>query len=190
LWKGSNPEYNTRKPTEGEYNILKMVLIFQMTYVGAPYIYYGDEAGMWGANDPCPRKPRVWDDIVYEDEVTLPDQSVKEADEVSFKKDMYEHYKKLISIRNTNPVLQTGDFKTLLADDDRELFVFERSHGDKSIIVVLNNKTTAQKVELETSHNEYYKDLLNGDMLKVEDGKINFNVDGKWGRILLKDYYK
>ncbi len=39
------------------------MVIFQMTYLGAPVIYYGDEAGMWGANDPDSRKPMVWDDL-------------------------------------------------------------------------------------------------------------------------------
>ncbi len=87
IWKGKNPDYNTRKPSEEEYKILKMAVIFQMTYVGAPYIYYGDEAGMWGANDPCCRKPMVWDDLVYNDEIYLPNQQRKEnPDKVSFKK--------------------------------------------------------------------------------------------------------
>ena len=31
-------------------------------------IYYGDEVGMWGVNDPCCRKPMVWNEIKYEEE--------------------------------------------------------------------------------------------------------------------------
>ena len=37
-----------------------MVALFQFTYVGAPMMYYGTEAGMWGADDPCDRMPMVW----------------------------------------------------------------------------------------------------------------------------------
>ena len=34
-----------------------------MTYVGAPMIYYGDEVGMWGPDDPSNRKPMLWPDL-------------------------------------------------------------------------------------------------------------------------------
>jgi glycosidase len=162
-----------------------------MTYVGAPYIYYGDEAGMWGANDPCCRKPMVWDDISYDDEICLPNQEKKEnPDRVYFNKDIFEHYKKLIGIRNSYTALQLGDFKTLLTDDKNEIFAFERTFDKQTILIVLNNGNSSRTVELKTDHNEYFKDLLNGDIVEVKDGKINFTVNEKWGRILLKDYYK
>ncbi len=57
--KATNPNYETRKPTDEELEVQKLLVIFQMTYVGAPMIYYGDEAGMWGgetiptAANPC-----------------------------------------------------------------------------------------------------------------------------------------
>jgi cyclomaltodextrinase / maltogenic alpha-amylase / neopullulanase len=35
-----------------EWQIQRLLTLFQMTYVGAPMIYYGTEAGMWGADDP------------------------------------------------------------------------------------------------------------------------------------------
>jgi glycosidase len=190
-WKGRNPAYNTRKPFEEEYRILMLTLIFQMTYVGAPYIYYGDETGMWGANDPCCRKPMVWSDLKYDNEVCLPDQSKKEAaDKVEFNKDTFTHYKKMISIRNKYPALQLGDFKTLLIDEKNEIYAFERTLDNQSIIIVLNNSLVNKSITLSTQHNEYYKDLLNEEMIIVEDGKINFNLEGKWGRVLLKEYYK
>jgi len=191
MWKGSNPDYDTRKPTYEEYKVLMYTIIFQMTYIGAPYVYYGDEAGMWGANDPCSRKPMVWDDIKYRDEVYLPDQNYKtKPDSVFFNKDIYDHYRKMISIRNSYPALQLGDFKTLFIDDKNEIYAFERSLDKQSIIVVLNNGNTSQEIILPTGHIEYYTDLLNGDIITVVDGKINFNVEAKWGRVLLKDYYK
>jgi cyclomaltodextrinase / maltogenic alpha-amylase / neopullulanase len=82
--------------------INKLMAIFKLTYVGAPYIYYGEEAGMWGGNDPDCRKPMVWDDMEYESEKYLPDQSQKkEEDIVEQNKELLDHYKKLISIRNS-----------------------------------------------------------------------------------------
>ena len=46
-----------------------------MLYLGSPMIYYGDEAGMWGANDPDCRKPMVWPDKKYDAETFNPDQT-------------------------------------------------------------------------------------------------------------------
>ena len=54
--------------------------LFQFTYVGAPMVYYGDEVGMWGANDPDCRKPMVWDDLAYNDEVYNADGSTRTPD--------------------------------------------------------------------------------------------------------------
>ncbi len=59
------PNYAIRRPDEGERAIQRLVVLMQMTAVGAPMIYYGDEAGMWGATDPDDRQPMVWADLKY-----------------------------------------------------------------------------------------------------------------------------
>ncbi|MCK4569540.1 MAG: glycoside hydrolase family 13 protein, partial [Bacteroidales bacterium] len=68
IGKARNPKYLTDKPSDEDYQLLKMMAAFQMTYPGAPMVYYGDEAGMWGAGDPDCRKPMLWEDIEYENE--------------------------------------------------------------------------------------------------------------------------
>ena len=189
LSMGSNPYYNTNKPGEKEIEIMKLMIIFQMTYVGAPYIYYGDEAGMWGANDPSCRKPMVWDDLKYENEVYLPDQHKKsKPDTVVFNNELFEFYKKLIAIRNSNPVLQLGNYKTLLIDNRNRIYAYERNLDSTEIIIILNNGNTFQTVSLPLNQGDFYKDLLNGDTIPVEDGKITFNLESKQGKVLLMDY--
>ena len=69
------------------------MLIFQMTYIGVPMIYYGDEAGMWGANDPDCRKPMLWADLKYEDEKIQPSQIAKRSDAVRVDAVLYDFYK-------------------------------------------------------------------------------------------------
>lgn len=190
-WKGNNPLYDSRKPNDEEYRILKLLIIFQMTYLGAPYIYYGDEAGMWGANDPDCRKPMVWTDLVYDDEKVFPDQTLKEQSiEVSFNKEVFTHYKKMIKIRNANEVLQVGDFNSLLIDDNKKIFVFERTFNNQQVIVALNNSKKNHIITLEVGHNEFYKELLSGNTIAVISGNISFELEGKWGAVLLKDYYR
>jgi len=186
IWKGSNWNYDTRKPNDDEKRILMLTTIFQFTYLGAPYIYYGDEAGMWGANDPDCRKPMVWDDIEYEDEIFLPDQSKrKEPMQVKFDEDMFAHYKKLIHIRNGNEALQLGDFRTELIDDEKNIYIFSRNYKYETVIVVINNSSRPQEIELTTT-SANFSDLLNEEELSSHDGKLKLTVDKKWGRILKK----
>jgi glycosidase len=185
-WKGSNPEYNTGKPSDDELRILKLTTIFQFTYPGAPYIYYGDEAGMWGANDPDCRKPMVWDDLQYEDESFLPDQTQRKVPlKVYVNNDILNHYKKLIKIRKDNDALMLGDFKTLLTDDLHNVYAFSRNYNGTGIIVIINNSDIPAGVAIPADGNEYL-DLLNGDIIKTTGGKLNVQTDYKWGRILLR----
>ena len=65
-----NPEFDIRKPSLEERNIQKSIIAFQFFFIGTPFIYYGDEVGMWGADDPDCRKPMIWDEFIYDDEVT------------------------------------------------------------------------------------------------------------------------
>ncbi len=191
-WKGSNPDYNISKPGKYEKEIFKLMLIFQMTYVGAPYIYYGDEVGMWGANDPCCRKPMLWENLQYQLESLLPNQISKSSpDLVEIDLEIFNHCKKLIAIRNKFYVLQTGKFETLLVDDEKDLIVFRRFDDIKEIIVVINRSDKQAALKLNVTHNEFYTDLLNNNKLvNIEDNAIQLNIEPFGGAILLKDYYK
>ncbi|MCU0611560.1 MAG: glycoside hydrolase family 13 protein, partial [Candidatus Eisenbacteria bacterium] len=147
--KATNPAYDTRKPTGDERRIQRLCVLFQMTYVGAPLIYYGDEVGMWGANDPCCRKPMLWDDLTYEREIARPDRSRREeGDAVSPDADLRAYYRSLISIRNRHPALRTGDFATLISDDSRSIYAFIRQAGEDTVVVALNNRDAPQDLVL------------------------------------------
>ena len=186
LSKGDNPKYDTRKPNDYEISIAKLFIIFQMTYVGAPMVYCGDEVGMWGANDPDCRKPMVWDDMKYDDESFLPNQNKRaEPDKVEANNDLCEHYKKLIRLRNENIALQLGSFETVLIDNKKELYAFSRNYNNEKIIIVLNNSTQKQTAEIKTPANTKWIDLL-GENAEYRSGKskIIISIPAKWGAIL------
>lgn len=169
-----NPEYNVRKPTEEEIQTQKLIALFQMTYVGAPMIYYGDEAGMWGADDPDCRKPMLWPDRQYDQEVSHPFGKYRPADDNRFNWDLFNHYKKLINIRQQHPSLQIGEIETLLTNDDKDVYVFRRFSGSKSLIVVLNNSDSSQTLSLSVDKlgsKTSWTDLLTKKYFQV-DGKI------------------
>ena len=152
-----------------------------MTYVGAPMIYYGDEVGMWGGNDPDCRKPMLWDDIKYEDDVYNPDGSKHVPDKVEINKPLFEHYRKLIHIRNENIALQLGTYKTLLADDKKDLLIFEREYKDEKLIIIINNSNKDQALEIQELKEKCFKYLLSDKLFNPHDKVI---VANKWGLIL------
>lgn len=176
----NNPNYSTRKPTKKDIALQKLFAIMQMTYVGAPMIYYGDEVGMWGGNDPDCRKPMIWNDIKYENEIFNADGSTHEPDKVEVNKSLYEHYKKLISIRKNNIALQLGTYKTLISDDKNNVIAFEREYKNNKIIVVINNGDNDYIFSISEIENKCTKDLLN----EAVYNKKEIIVPKKWGIIL------
>lgn len=178
----NNPKYSSRKPGKKDIELQKLFAIMQMTYVGAPMIYYGDEVGMWGGNDPDCRKPMIWDDITYEDEIYNADGSVHAPDKVEVNKSLFEHYKKLIKIRNQNPALQTGSYKTLFTDDEKGILIFERFCKNEKIIVVINNGSNEFTVNIPELKGEYFTDLISNKAFENN----NITVAKKWGLILKK----
>jgi len=178
------PDYATRKPTAAERRRQMLVTLFQFTYIGAPMLYYGDEAGMWGANDPCCRKPMVWPEMRYEPESVRPDgRSLPHADAVAFDHDLFAHYQRLITLRKTSPALRRGEFRTLLADDDRRLFAFARETEDDTAIVVLNADDLMQIADLKVPAG-MWTDALSGESYRAEAGRLSLTVPPVWGAVL------
>ena len=185
--KGDHPNYNIRKPNKTELMKQKLFAVFQMTYLGAPMIYYGDEAGMWGANDPDCRKPMVWDDLKYDDEVYNPDQSKRQPDTVEVNLELLEHYRKLIRIRNENQALQLGDFVTLITNNPNKIYGFSRSYGNETVIVVLNNSTSEKKIICPVAEQGNYVDLLNENKkYEVTGNEMELQIPAKQSVILKK----
>jgi cyclomaltodextrinase len=180
-----NPNYSPAKPGPNEIHLQKLFVIMQMTYVGAPMVYYGDEVGMWGGNDPCCRKPMIWEDLEYQDEVYLPDGTKREPDSVEINYDLLEHYKKWIDIRNAHPSLSLGDYETILADDKADAFGFKRTLEDEEILVVFNNSWDDQTLEIPVTSAKY-KDLASGETYKSMDGKLKLDFAGKTAVALKK----
>jgi len=180
------PDYETRKPNAHERRAQKLIVLMQMTYIGAPMIYYGDEAGMWGANDPCCRKPMVWEEFEYEDEAASPEGGQRErAEQVAFDRELFEYYRKLIHIRRNHAALQFGDFKTMLIDETRELYAFSRAYENQKLVVLINNGKHDQLVQGLKIGEGKFEDLLEG-FVATGKGEVDCEVKAQMGRILLR----
>jgi neopullulanase len=112
----------------GDQSALRLATLFQMTYPGAPSIYYGDEVGMRGGHDPANRaafpwhRPDTWDTHLLHD------------------------FQRWIAFRKARPALRRGSFRTLLARDD--VYAFARQLGRETIVVALNTATGTRRVDL------------------------------------------
>ncbi|MBX3432051.1 MAG: hypothetical protein KF847_01760 [Pirellulales bacterium] len=131
-------EYKVGAPDETARAIQRMTVLMQMTYVGPPMVYYGDEAGMWGGDDPCARKPMVWPELTYDPEVGDPHDRPRTADQVAFDRSLHDFYKAAIALRNSLPVLRRGSFTASTVDDQAKFFSFLRSDGDRHVLVGFN----------------------------------------------------
>ena len=183
----NNPAFQVRRPNAYELQLQKLFVVLQMTYVGAPMVYYGDEVGMWGANDPDDRKPMIWPDIAYEKERALPDGKLRpeaQVDEVWQDPELHAFYKKMIGIRNAHPALRTGSYRTLLADDAHSVFAFERRLGDEVIWVLLNNSEAERTVNLPRSGFDEFEDLLNARTYTGQRPEVEFVLPARQSAVL------
>ncbi len=109
------------------YQKLSELIAFIMTIPGLPVIYYGDEIGMPGGNDPDNRRMMRFGDLSEREQW------------------LNKITKKLIDIRMNNIELIYGDFMPLLVEKDA--YVFMRSYFDQVSIMVFNNSDEEKEIE-------------------------------------------
>ncbi len=192
-----NKNYNPGKPSKADYEIQKMVAAFQMTYKGAPMIYYGDEVGMWGADDPHDRQPMVWDNLKYDDQIITAKSGFKKGFgkySVEQNKDLLNFYKSLTTIRNENAAIQKGNLKFFYSNDVKKSFAFEREYGNEKIIVVFNLGNEEDQFGLSLDNNKYtYTELMSseeGTLYSSENERVNFKIDIAPGSFKIYKLYK
>jgi glycosidase len=186
-----NEDYKVRAPTPEERRLQRLVALFQMTYVGAPMIYHGDEAGMWGGDDPDDRKPMVWPDKEYDVEDNHPYGHDRPADPVRFNEALFATYQELISLRRTHASLRRGAFGVVQADDERDLLTYARTHPSDTLLVTLNRSAAAHsaRVPLPDSLRPPYELLRtvpkNAAVRVQQDGTaLRLEVPGHTGLVL------
>lgn len=136
-------------------NLLKLAAAFQMLFPGSPAIYYGDEVGMTGDNDPDCRRCMEWGE---------------KADQ-----DMRDWYRKLIQLRKDNSCIKSGSFRSIIADEMSNTYGFVRKDDMGSCYVVLHVGAGMQKISCPVLEKGIFTDLFSGEVLVEEDtGDLKF----------------
>ncbi|MBE6050273.1 MAG: alpha-glycosidase [Clostridium sp.] len=130
LWNLIDSHDTKRFLTECNDNMdfMKLAVGFQFTYLGIPYIYYGDEVGMNGGSDPQNRKCMVWD---------KEDQNLE----------LFDYYKKLIKMRKKYKELVYGRYTEKYCKDN--VIAFTRTFEDNKITVVINNNECDKEIPMQ-----------------------------------------
>lgn len=183
-------DYKLHKPGKNHIQIQKLIALFQYTYPGSPMIFYGTEAGMWGADDPDDRKPMVWTDLLYDEEVNHPFGLDKQRDNVSFNHDLYNYYAKLGSLRKKYPDLfGNGKYVVLHVKDDNQAFAFARYNDNNEFVIILINPGDSD-YSFEINPEELalpatLKELLSGEELETENGILRVVMPALSGMIVI-----
>ncbi len=159
-----NRNYAVRQPNTVEKQRWKQMVAFQFLAPGAPYIYYGDEVGMWGGDDPDCRKPMLWPDLKFADERAHPFGQERPVNVVVPDAELLAFYRRLGQLRARHQVLRLGQCEFQLLDDARRLVVVRRhsADGGPSVLAVFNasnNAAVLKPAELRLDSLAHWTDL-------------------------------
>ncbi|OME58616.1 glycoside hydrolase family 13 protein [Paenibacillus odorifer] len=138
---------------------MMLAVFFQMTYIGIPMIYYGDEVGMEGATDPHCRKAMIWQE-----------QAQNAV--------LHKWYQQLISLRKSHEVLRKGSFRPWFTDEVRNVLGYIRGVEHEKIGLIINNSPNPYLLELSpyrADKNEL-TDLLSGAIFK-NNNKLTVSIE-------------
>jgi glycosidase len=148
----------------------RLAVFFQMTYPGSPAIYYGDEVGVTGGDDPFNRGTYPWADLGGQPDLQ-----------------MLAEFKRLTRLRHEQAVLRRGSLDAPLFADDHVVVLLRRL-GDAWAITATNNAASPRTISVALPRElpgGALIDPLGGAPVKLEPGRISFEVPAMYGRVLL-----
>ena len=147
---------------------LKLAVFMQMVYPGAPAVYYGDEVGMTGGDDPYNRGPSPW-----ADQGGKPDLALR------------AEFKRLIRLRKDHPVLRHGSLQAPLLADEHVLVLLRRQ-GPEWAVTALNNSAAERTVtvQLPPGAPAEFSDGLTRAISRSAGGRLTLTLPPLFGSAL------
>ncbi|MBI5567959.1 MAG: alpha-amylase [Chloroflexi bacterium] len=126
----ADKEQNAANVADGQRRV-ELASLIQFTLPGAPTVYYGDEVGLTGDDDPDDRRTFPWSEASWKSNNAL-----------------LQHYRTVSALRHTIPSLTGGDLRMLVADDVTNLIAYGRKTDKQASVVVINRGTTTRTVDI------------------------------------------
>ncbi|MBN1475630.1 hypothetical protein JXA47_02650 [Candidatus Sumerlaeota bacterium] len=165
-------EHDVQVQDEESYERLGVGFAFLLTIPHIPMIYYGDEIGITGAQDPDNRRMMEFDG--------LSDARIA----------LRERVARLAHLRREHPALWQGDFLSIQADEDT--WVYARVNFDEVILVAINRSDEPQSIEivlpdiLDLGEGSELSPLLDGEGAEVgERSTLSLTLPPRSSRLLL-----
>ena len=139
-------------------------IFLQATFPGIAGIYYGDEVGLGGADDPFNREPFPW------------------HSEESWNSTILDYTKKLMNIKKSSSIFKYGRFELL--DDNEQFVAFRRILKDESMLCIINRSKSSNDFNIIS--NAHSVNVIHGDCTaNLDQGMIRItNNSGDIGIIL------
>lgn len=155
---------------KGNVAKVKLAMLLQFTYPGAPGIYYGDEVGLEGEKDPFNRKAFPWDENTWNDEIRT-------------------YLKGLIALRKKLVSLRRGDYLRIYLDEKTGAYAFARKYDHETSLVLINiNENTSMiripVAELAWPDGVVVQQLDSSAYYHVSEGMIDVRL-APWSGVIL-----
>lgn len=151
--------------TNNNIDTVKLIYVFLLSNHGTPCIYYGDEIGMDGGQDPGCRKCMVWE---------------KDSQNI----DLFTHIQKLITLRKTIPTF-SNDSNLTFIDTHSEVIMYTKESEQDIIFFTLNNTNDKHIVSLPVEgKGKLITDLMNNQELAFDTASLNLSLQSKEFSIL------
>ena len=109
---------------------VKLLYLFQLSFLGTPCLYYGDEIGMTGSQDPGCRKCMIWEEDKQD-------------------RDLFEYVAKLIDLRKNIPAFgNSGTLEFVETNDKENYIIYKKTNQNESIYFIINNSEDQQTIAL------------------------------------------
>ncbi|MFN8510417.1 MAG: glycoside hydrolase family 13 protein [Deinococcaceae bacterium] len=148
----------------GDTSAYELAHLFQMTYIGTPCIYYGDEIGMLGGRDPDCRRAFPWDQ---------PE---------TWNTKLLVYSKRLIEARKSSQALKRGKFRFLHAQDD--VLVYTRHLGHEHAFVFINSGVQSAQVCIPEIPTGQYVEILSEQTVNLSPNHM-FTLPPRSGQLYL-----
>ena len=149
---------------------LRLAVFFQMTFPGAPTVFYGDEVGVTGGDDPFNRATYPWADRGGKPDLEL-----------------LAEFKRLIAMRKANPVLSRGSLSAPLHLDEH-VIVLARQYEGTWAITATNNASTPATVTISLPAGldvAKFEDVLSHATVRSDTRRLTFTVPAESGTVLI-----